>query len=118
MIAVYWFWRISMILTSLVPPRLSYAVAGAMGSGAYYVMPLRRRVARENFAHVLGKPPNDPDVGRVARQSFCNFARYIRDMMLYPSIPTDELETADIPATRSGTPAKDGQLRARQGRTI
>lgn len=92
MIALYWMWRLGMFLTALTPRRLSYAAAGVMGSGAYYLMPMRRRVAKENFARVLGKSPNDPDVRRVARQAFQNFAHYLRDVMLYPSIPTAELE--------------------------
>ncbi len=92
MIAIYWLWRFGMFLASLMPPRWSLRASYAIGSGAYYTMPLRRRIARENFAHVLGRPANDPEVGRVARQSFQNYMRYIRDVMLYPRIPTAELE--------------------------
>ncbi len=92
MIALYWLWRLGMLLASLVPARWSFAAAGAMGNGAYYLFPLRRRVARENFSHVLGRPPEDPQVGRVARQSFQNYARYLRDIMLYPRISMSELE--------------------------
>ena len=92
MIVVYWVWRFGMLLTSLVPRRWSFAAAGAMGSGAYYIMGLRRRVAKENFSQVLGKSPDDPEVRRVARQSFQNYARYLRDVMLYPHISTSELE--------------------------
>ncbi len=92
MIALYWLWRFGMFLTSRVPPRWSLRAAYAMGSGAYYTMPLRRRIARENFARVLGKPPNAPEVGRVARRAFQNYVRYLRDVMLYPRIPTSELE--------------------------
>ncbi len=92
MIALYWLWRLGMFLASLVPPRWSFAAAGAVGNSAYYLFPLRRRVARENFSHVLGRPPEDPEVGRVARQSFQNYARYLRDVLLYPRISMSELE--------------------------
>ena len=92
MIVVYWVWRIGMYLASLVPQRWSFAFAGAAGNSAYYLMGLRRRVAKENFSQVLGKSPNDPEVRRVARQAFQNYARYLRDVMLYPRIPTTELE--------------------------
>ncbi|MBI4788136.1 MAG: hypothetical protein HY782_13985 [Chloroflexi bacterium] len=92
MIAVYWVWRLGMFLAARAPRRWSAAAAGAMGNSAYYLMGLRRRVAKENFSQVLGKSPNDPDVRRVARQSFQNYARYLRDVMLYPRIPTTELE--------------------------
>ncbi len=92
MIALYWLWRLAMFLASLVPPRWSFAAAGAVGNSAYYLFPLRRRVARENFAHVLGRPPEDPEVGRIARQSFQNYARYLRDVMLYPRISMSAFE--------------------------
>lgn len=92
MIVIYWAWRLGMYLTSILPPRWSLAAAAAAGNGAYYVMGLRRRVAKHNFSHVLGKSPDDPDVRRVARQAFQNYARYLRDVMLYPRIPTAELE--------------------------
>lgn len=92
MIVVYWFWRLGMFLTRLAPPRLSLAAAVAMGNSAYYVMTLRRQIAKRNFSHVLGKSPNDPEVRRVARQSFQNYARYLRDVMIYPRISTAELE--------------------------
>ncbi len=81
-----------MLFTSLVPRRLSFAVAGAMGYSAYYLMPLRRRIAKENFAHVLGSSPDDPSVRRVARESFRNYARLLRDVMIYPRTPLDELQ--------------------------
>ena len=93
MIALYWVWRIGMFLVGLAPRRLSLATAGFMGTSAYYLMPLRRRVARENFAHVLGKPPNDPVVSRVTHRAFRNFALLLRDVMLYPSMSIRDLET-------------------------
>ena len=92
MIALYWVWRIGMFLVGVAPRRLSLVIARLMGDGAYYLMLLRRRVARENFAHVLHKPLNDPAVGRVTHQAFRNFACLLRDVMLYPSMSLHDLE--------------------------
>lgn len=92
MILIYWLWRVGMLVTSRVPRRLSFAAASAMGSSAYYFLKLRRQVAKENFSIVLGRSPNDPEVRRVARLSFQNYARYLRDVMLYPGMPMAELE--------------------------
>lgn len=89
---MYWVWRLGMFLTGVAPRRFTLAAATVMGHSAYYLMPLRRRVAKENFAHVLGKSPDNPDVRRVARRSFQNFARHLRDVMIYPSVPIEELE--------------------------
>lgn len=92
MIVLYWIWRIGMFLVSIVPRRFSLAIVSLIGDGAYYLMPLRRRVARENFAHVLCKPLNDLEVGRVTHQAFRNFARLLYDVMVYPSLSLRDLE--------------------------
>ncbi|MBI5305376.1 MAG: lysophospholipid acyltransferase family protein [Chloroflexi bacterium] len=92
MIVLYWLWRLGMFLIALTPHRVSFWLAGAMGEAAYYAMPLRRRVAEENFARVLGKPAEDPAVQRVARGAFKNFARQLRDVMIYPSMTAAQLD--------------------------
>jgi KDO2-lipid IV(A) lauroyltransferase len=91
-IVIYWLWRLGMFLTGAAPRRVSLAIAAAMGTSAYYLMPMRRAIAKDNFAHVLGKPPSDPEVGRVARHSLRNYVCYLRDVMIYPSLSTAELE--------------------------
>lgn len=92
MLALYWIWRLGMVGVHLVPRRLSLQVADWLGTCTYYLMPLRRRIARENFAHVLHKPPNDPAVKRVTHRAFQNFARLLRDVMLYPAMSLQEIE--------------------------
>jgi KDO2-lipid IV(A) lauroyltransferase len=89
---VYWAWRFGMMVTGIAPHRLSLAIARFFGSLGYYMMALRRQVARENFAHVLDLPADDPQVGHVTRESFKNFAVLMRDVMLYPSLSMEELE--------------------------
>jgi KDO2-lipid IV(A) lauroyltransferase len=91
-IVLYWAWRLGMFLIGVTPRRLSFAAARFLGNVSYYLMGLRRVVAQENFAHVLDKPTNDPQVRRVARESFQNFACLLRDAMLYPSLSMAELE--------------------------
>ena len=86
MIVLYWAWRLGVFLVGVTPRRLSFANARSLGRAGYYFMGLRRNVAQENFAHVLGNSPNDPDVKRVTRESFQNFACLMRDVMLYPSM--------------------------------
>lgn len=75
----------------VLPPSLANRIARSVGMGVYYVWFTRRRVARENFARVLEKPWNDPQVGRVARSSLANYGEYILNMMRYPHIQRDEL---------------------------
>lgn len=92
MIALYWAWRLGMILVGVTPRWLSMGVATFIGWVGYYLMPLRRRIAQENFAHVLGKPTHHPDVQRVTRAAFQNFTRLMHEMMLYPNATLDEFE--------------------------
>lgn len=92
MIIIYWFWRAGMFLSGIAPRRLSHAVAAALGLTAYYLLPMRRAVAKDNFSHVLGKSVDDPAVREVARRSLRNYACYLRDVMIYPSLSTEELE--------------------------
>ena len=91
MITLYWLWRLGVWLVGLAPRRLSWTIAGTMGNSLYYLMPLRRRVAEENMAHVLGTSTNAPNVRRAARLSFRNFARLLRDVMLYANMSDVEI---------------------------
>ncbi len=92
MILAYYLWRFVSWLVAYLPPAIIDALARGGGASVYYIWPARRRIARENFAHVLGRPANDPAVGRVARLSFSNYCRYLVDVMRYPSIPVEQLE--------------------------
>ena len=91
MITLYWLWRLGNWLVASIPRQLSWQIAGWLGNSAYYLMPLRRRVAEENLAHVLGASPNDAHVRRAVRLSFQNYSRLLRDVMLYPHITDDEI---------------------------
>ena len=92
MIIGYFLWRFVSWLVSISPPRLADTIAGGSATTAYYIWWSRRKVARENFARVLGKHPNDPAVGRVARSSFANFGRYLVEVMRFPKVTMDQLE--------------------------
>lgn len=92
MIIMYYLWRFGAWLTAVVPIPIVDTVARGVGASGYYLWGTRRRVARENFSRVLGKPPNDPAVGRIARSSFANFCHYLVEIMRYPSVSTERLE--------------------------
>jgi KDO2-lipid IV(A) lauroyltransferase len=92
MIIAYYLWRFGSWLVTVVPAPIADFVARLCGAGSYYLWPKRRKVVRENFAHVLGKPANDPSVGRVARSAFANFCRYLVEMMRYPRVSNEQLE--------------------------
>jgi phosphatidylinositol dimannoside acyltransferase len=92
MILTYYLWRFLSWLATYLPLSVTDKIAGGGGTSVYYIWRSRRQVARENFAHVLGKPANDPAVGRVARSSFVNYCRYLVEIMRYPRVPMDKIE--------------------------
>jgi hypothetical protein len=73
-----------------MPERLSYAVASALGSIAFYCWPRARKAMRGNYRRVLpGASRRERD--RVARRSLVNYCKYLADFIRFPSIPAARL---------------------------
>jgi lauroyl/myristoyl acyltransferase len=84
-------------LLSIIPVRLSYALAGAIGEAYCIVRPSHSRWAAYNLARVLNEPASSPHVRRVARQSFGNYARVLVDFFRLPHMSqTDILAHASV----------------------
>lgn len=83
-----------------VPPRLSRSVIGTAVQASYLAWPAKRRSSNLNFSRVLGLPPDDPAVRRLALRAYREYARYLVELMRLPSRPVAELiakvETAGI----------------------
>lgn len=76
------------------PPAISRAVIGGGNQLAYLVWPAKRRFSNVNFGHVLGLPPGDPRVARMALRAYGEYARYMVELMRLPSGPMDELASS------------------------
>ena len=90
--AVYWLWRVTAALAQRLPRALLYPVAVALGESAYVLWTAKRRIAKRNFARVLGRPEEDREVARVARRSFRNFAKYVVEIMRFPTLRPEDIE--------------------------
>lgn len=90
--ATYWGWRSSSALAQRLPAQLTDAVAVAGGDLAYLVWGPKRVIARRNLATVLGLTPEHPQVAAVARRSFRNFARYLVEIMRFPSLSAHDID--------------------------
>ncbi len=86
----FFVWQSISEVMGALPPPLADRVARALGASAYYLWFTRRWVARQNFARVLNRPADDPQVGRVARASFSNYTLYLLNMMRYGKVPRSE----------------------------
>ncbi|MBU6424358.1 MAG: lysophospholipid acyltransferase family protein [Chloroflexota bacterium] len=88
----YWLWRLTAFLAQRLPQRVLYPLAVTLGEIAYLAWGTKRRIAKQNFAHVLDRPAGDRAVARVARRSFRNFAKYVVEIMRFPRLRAEDLE--------------------------
>src|SRR5207237_6857763 len=96
-----WGWRIGAALVQRLPSRLVYACAVLGGEIAYVGWRTRREIAKHNVAMVVGRPQGEPGVAGVARRSFRNFAKYLTEIMRFPSLHAHDLERMVIIDPRS-----------------
>jgi KDO2-lipid IV(A) lauroyltransferase len=89
---LYWVYQAGTFLAGFVPPPLAYWLVRRGGELAYYALPSRRRIAADNFAHVLGLPPDDAKVDRVVRDSFRNFGCYLYEVTRLPHLSVNDLQ--------------------------
>lgn len=73
-----------------LPTGPSARVVGWFVQGSYLVWPRKRRWSNLNFGHVLGLPPGDPAVRRMAMRAYRSYARYLVELMQLPGMPRDE----------------------------
>jgi phosphatidylinositol dimannoside acyltransferase len=73
------------------PARVRHAVAAPGGAAWFWLSRAQRRAALDNYAAVLGRESDDPEVARVARRAFQNYGRMLMDFMLIGSLTPAEL---------------------------
>ncbi len=88
---LYWSWRVAATLVQRLPKRLVYGGAVVGGELGYLLWGRRRKITKDNFAVVLGRPSEHPEVARVARRAFRNFGKYLTEIMRFPSMGHAEL---------------------------
>jgi lauroyl/myristoyl acyltransferase len=64
---------------------------GRLLQASYLIWPTKRRWSNENFGHVLGLPPSDPAVRRLALRAYATYARYLIELMRLPGRPLEEV---------------------------
>jgi KDO2-lipid IV(A) lauroyltransferase len=78
-------------LLSVLPPGPARAVIGRLSQASYLAWPAKRRWSNQNFGHVLGLPPNDPGVRRLALRAYREYGRYLVELMRLPSLLPSEV---------------------------
>lgn len=83
--------RAASFLLSVIPVRISYALAGAIGEAYCVIRPSHSRWAAYNLARVLNEPETSPVVRKIARQSFGNYARVLVDFLRLPYLEQPQI---------------------------
>ncbi len=84
-------YRVVRAIVGRLPARLAWTVLGWITQLTYLLWPAKRRWSNVNFAHVLGLPPDHPEVRKLALRAYRQYARYLVELMRLPRMPLDEI---------------------------
>jgi KDO2-lipid IV(A) lauroyltransferase len=98
-------------LLRTLPATPTGAVLGLASQGSYLLWPKKREWSNRNFGHVLGLPPDDPRVRRLALRAYQEYGRYLVELMRVPGMPQEQvvalmepLDAARIQRIRDASP--------------
>lgn len=75
-----------------VPSRLSRWAIGTASQAGYVLWPAKRRWSNANFGHVVGLPPEDRRVRKLALSAYREYARYLVEVMHLESLTPERAE--------------------------
>ncbi len=108
---IYYAVRGASWLLGKIPVRVSYALAGAVGTAYCYLNPKHSRWAAYNYARVLNVAEDSEEARRMGRKSFANYARVLVDFFRLPHQTPEEV----FAATRIASASLDALEKARAG---
>jgi KDO2-lipid IV(A) lauroyltransferase len=76
-----WVYTLNRGLAQLVPLSFGYRLSVPISDIFYLLWGSKRETARRNHARILGRPPDDPVVERMAHRTFRHFGRYIVELL-------------------------------------
>jgi len=74
-----------------VPARPAGALIGLGAQASYLLWPTKRAWSNRNFGHVLGLPPDHPQVRKLALRAYRVYGDYLVELMRVPFLPTEEV---------------------------
>jgi KDO2-lipid IV(A) lauroyltransferase len=81
-----------------VPARLSRWVIGTGSQAGYLLWPTKRRWSNANFGHVVGLPPDDPRVRKLALAAYREYARYLVEVMHLETMTAEQAGSSVVQA--------------------
>ena len=84
-------YRFASWLLRTLPAGPAGTVLGLGAQASYLLWPKKREWSNRNFGHVLGLPPDDPRVRRVALRAYREYGRYLVELMRVPFMPEEQV---------------------------
>ena len=75
----------------VVPSGVRLAAVAPGGTAWFWLNAGQRRAALDNYAAVLGRERDDPEVARTARRAFQNYGRMLLDFLLLPALSREDV---------------------------
>jgi lauroyl/myristoyl acyltransferase len=104
-------YRFASWLLRTLPAGPTGAVLGLGSQASYLLWPKKRAWSNRNFGHVLGLPPDDPRVRRLALRAYREYGRYLVELMRVPHLPEarvlemmEPMDPAEIQRIRDASP--------------
>src|SRR3972149_2870738 len=76
-----WVYTLNRGLAQLIPLSFGYWLSAPISDIFYLLWRRKRETAMRNHARIIGRPPNDPVVERMAHRTFRHFGRYIVELL-------------------------------------
>ncbi|MBI1886522.1 MAG: hypothetical protein HYS09_09475 [Chloroflexi bacterium] len=87
-----WTYLANRALATLVPLELGYLISIPISDIFYVLWKSKRETARRNYARILGRPEDDPEVRRLGHETFRQFGRYIVELLSVQGWSLEDLE--------------------------
>ena len=84
-------YRATSWLLAVLPAGPARALIGRLSQVSYLAWPAKRHWSNRNYGHVLGLPPDDPRVRRLALRAYREYGRYLVELMRLPSLRPDQV---------------------------
>jgi KDO2-lipid IV(A) lauroyltransferase len=110
-------YRATAWLFARISPAVSRPLLGGLAQASYLLWPTKRRWSNQNFGHVLGLPPSDPRVRRLALRAYRVYGRYLVELMRLPGRPAAEIANL-VPDLHRERVIRDWQAAPRGGGLI
>ncbi len=97
----WWLYKVAIFFACYLPSLMTYWITERIASLNFFLPggkgKLFKRAILHNLSTVLGEPRESRRVQKMARRSYCNFARYLREFFSLPRLKKQDLLRLFVP---------------------